>query len=189
MMPHPNIWQCSRGQSAMYDAIIFFILIMIASTVILVFSTYSARNSAITGISHDQEFVDVALLTLTRSTVNDSSYRLISDSNLTHLANWYISDLLVKDLILRGQNSVDTVTLHDGLEMKVKEIGNNLTIPQHRYILESSLENRTGQKTTINIRADGVSALPNDRLTANMRLEIASPYEATVSFRLYCWKN
>lgn len=134
-----------RGQVTLYDAILFFIIITIASTMLIVAVT---RSSGIEEIKEDKDIVDYtggAFSAVTHSTMYRVSYRETGGDEVV-LYNMSIPYLILFDLMARERGAADTGSLEDGVEDKIGEIIDRLVDDRYYFIFRVDYNGTTAME-------------------------------------------
>ncbi len=124
-----------RGQTSLYDAILFFVIITIASAILIV---AVQRSSGVEEIKEDKAFVGYAggaFTAISQSTMYHASYRE-SGGDEVHLYNRSVPFLLLFDVLARERGSADTTSLETGIERPVNELIDNLVDDRYLYVFQ-----------------------------------------------------
>ncbi|MFA5772042.1 MAG: hypothetical protein WC974_04865 [Thermoplasmata archaeon] len=171
---------------AVYDAILFFVIISIASTIIFTQSSY------IVGGVEDQERQRMIEYThdvkdvLLKSTIKTAWYK-DSDGNRTNLADNTIYDLIVEEFCLLN-NGIEQENLTDGMENNINTTLRNLVETERHYLLYCT-HTDGGSKLTISL-SDGnyaIENLPLERYSSNWKSNM-DVLPGEVDITLFIWK-
>lgn len=117
-----------QAQSALIDALLFFVILILASTFL--------NLSGIRGIEEvvlrkdDMGYARDTLETLLKCSVNMTNYTRYANGSAVNveLVHRNIQELIVEDLMLRNNSAnVDLKSVEQGLERPIKDILDNLT--------------------------------------------------------------
>lgn len=161
------------GQSAVADAIIFLIIMLVASSIIISYSVGKAKE--ISSESEENRLVEMLYTSSMKSTVYDCAY-INKDGEKIDFSNKSVKEILMEDLAIRKSGSANMNSLSD-IEKKIKNIMDGL-IPEGKYYY---LECVSG-----NVRVVISNGMPSDEKTAFSQ-EVRLPGGDSANFIMYLW--
>jgi len=171
---------------AIYDAILFFVIISIASTVIFTQSSYIAGGAEDLERHNMIEYTHSVKDVLLKSTIKTTWYE-DSDGNRTNLTDNTIYDLIVEEFYLLN-NGIKQENLTGGMENSINTTLRNLVETERHYLLYCTHIDG-GSKLTISL-SDGnytIENLPLEKYSSNWKSNI-DVLPGEVDITLFIWR-
>ncbi len=169
-----------RGQSAVFDAMLFFILILIASGILMVAMPRTSLPIQHIERESEQSTAHTLREALLASTINETYFMNATGKSV--FRNYAVDKLLLEDLLARRAYSVPSSNM-SVLEGAIKRLADGLIAGSgYKYWLEASIEN-----SNYAIKFSDHEAMPNGRFASGITMTMP---DGTGSCRitLYVWK-
>ncbi len=175
-----------KGQSAMYDGMLFFVLMLISSGIVMITTLRASNETNVNESAYLSEYADATLYSILKSTINytyyyDSTGTVLKQINRT---NKMVSELLLEDISVRYSDNTPDESLTEVFEKSIKDIVDAATYPEYRYSLVAQY-----QDVSLEIKGKSVGALPAERHASYMELAGIEPIEGKVAITLYVWRR
>ncbi|MEW5761356.1 MAG: hypothetical protein AB1779_11395, partial [Candidatus Thermoplasmatota archaeon] len=127
-----------KGQSAVFDALLFFIIMIIATFATMYFSSIKPAAEENMKRENAKEYCMNTLSVIMRSTISYAHYNTTAykgEGNEFEFKDKPVQELLLEDIHIRlhGKN-LNTTSLENDLEGKIKNIIKNLITEYHYYL-------------------------------------------------------
>jgi len=169
-----------RAQSAVFDAMIFFIFILIASGILMVAIPRTAQPIEHVNRESAQATVQSFRVSILASTINETSFQ--NSSGKCIFRNYAVDKLLLEDLLARKRYNLQS-SAFNVLEGAIKEIADALIKEcGYKYRLEAQIID-----TDYQIIISDYSYLPEGRFASMITLSMPDGV-GLARFALYIWK-
>lgn len=179
-----------KGQLGIFDAILFFIIIIIASSVLFIYSLTSVQETGVR--SRMLSYTDNTMTVLMRSTVNGTWYIDKSGNNISKPpGNTNIQYLLLEEFSLQD-DGVPANNFTGGYEKNIKTIAENLIHPDYHYALHATYTNTTSGRVYTVFISDSIndlSKLPDERFSSSVSIPMINDKSGEVQIALYIWRS
>ncbi|MEM3341571.1 MAG: hypothetical protein QW728_02660 [Thermoplasmata archaeon] len=177
-----------RGQSAVYDAIIFFILIIIASGVALLFASLASSDQDTGKKSFNLAFAEDFLDCLLQSTVNYTFYEKKS-GGFVNLTDKFVNELIVEDVNAR-YNDLAVPSSLKNLNASIQQIGDGMAVPQFRWCLHYTYSEDGGKTTPVKvlILSSYVQAPADQHFGSTAVIKNTSPLTGDITATVWLWE-
>ncbi len=136
-----------KAQASLFDAVMFFVLMLIASTLIFIFSTQAFQTQEVIGREDVMRYTEETMEAILQSTINDTWYYDINDDKIEKPpGSTNINDLLAEELALLD-DGVPKTNFEDGYEKDIKQTLDKLVGTGYDYTLQASYTNESSAKT------------------------------------------
>ncbi len=136
-----------KAQASLFDAVMFFILMLIASTLIFIFSTQAFQTQEVIGREDVMRYTEETMEAMLQSTINDTWYYDINDEKIGKPpGSTNINDLLAEELALLD-DGVPKANFENGYEKDIKQTLDNLVGTGYDYTLQASYTNESSANT------------------------------------------
>lgn len=173
-----------NAQSTLFDAILFFVIILVASTVLYVYTAQLNESYALTTAEHDSRYVARLLSTVLGASIRETRY-IDNAGNIVRLENETVLYLLAFDLSSRSDQSVSTQSLSEGVESAMNDLITNLTSEAYDYALVASYGD---MQLFLSDAVTDMAHLPQSRFTSTSEYPIGPDFEDRMSVTLYVWR-
>lgn len=175
---------------AVYDAILFFVIISIASTIIFTQSSYimggveDQERQRMIEYTHDVKDV------LLKSTIKTAWYK-DSDGNRTNLTDNTVYDLIVEEFCLLN-NGIKQENLTDGIEQSINATLRNLVEKEYHYLFHCTHINYTSlriSRPTVSFSSGKYSVwnTPSEKYSSSWKTYV-STLQGDVEITLFIWR-
>ena len=174
-----------KGQASLYDAILFFIILTIASSILTVAVYRSCGN--------EETLEDKTIIGYTEGTfaaIMECTFyktRYTTDSgDIVILKNKTVPYLILFDIASRRKGTADVPSLEEGIERPLAELVERMIENQFYYILKVYYDN----SEILDIRDERISSVfqPEEYTTAESDFGWHGVLEKEAVFRLYIWR-
>jgi hypothetical protein len=136
-----------KAQASLFDAVMFFILMLIASSLIFIFSTQAFQTQEVLSREDMMRYTDDTMEAILQSTINYTWYYDIHGDKIEKTqAGTNIIDLLVEELALLD-DGVPKENFTDGYEKDINITIDKLVGTSYDYVLQVSFKNTASDIT------------------------------------------
>jgi hypothetical protein len=136
-----------NAQASLFDAVMFFIVMMIASTLIFIFSNQAFQTQEVMSREDMMRYTDETREAILQSTVYETWYQDINGNIITRPpGSTNINDLLLEELALLD-DGVPKEHFKDGFENNITNTMDKLVGTGYNYVLQASYTNESSQNT------------------------------------------
>jgi hypothetical protein len=176
-----------NGQIAVYDAILFFVIITIASTVIFTQSSYIVGGGEDLERQYMIEYTHNVKDILLKSTIKIAWYT-DSDGGRIDITDSTVYNLVIEEFYLLN-NGIKQKNLTDGIENSINSTLRNLVEKGYHYLLYCTYVDKTSSRPVLSV-SDGnykIENLPLERYSSSWRSN-TSVLSGDVEITLFIWK-
>ena len=136
-----------KAQASLFDAIMFFIVMLIASMLIFIFSTQAFQTQEVISREDMMRYTEETREAILQSTVHETFYYDIYGNEIVKPpGSTNINDLLLEELALLD-DGVEKENFEDGYENDIKNTMDKLVGTGYDYTLQASYTNETSGNT------------------------------------------
>ena len=148
-----------NAQATVFNAMIFFVIMIIASTLIFVYST-DFGSGDVEEFEELDVYIDDAKSSFMHATVPSASYTLGAQKITRPPGSTKVQDMLLEELSVLDAG-VDREVFREDWEKHVADVGKSLIKHGYHYALEARYVNATGRTSLVFVSdmADTVSSL------------------------------
>jgi len=178
-----------HGQSAVYDALIFFILIIIASGVAFFFASMAASDQDTGKKGYNLAFAEDFFDCLLQSTVNYTFYEKKS-GGMVNLTDKFVNELIVEDVNAR-YNDIAVESSLANLNASIQRIGDGMAVPQFRWCIYYSYyeEGKTTSDVDVLVLSSYVKAPSPLHFGSTTTIKNTSPLRGNIVVTLWMWES
>lgn len=142
-----NLKKDEEGQASLFDAVMFFVIMLIASTLIFVFSNQAFQTQEVIGREDMMTYTEDTRAAILQSTLHETWYE---DNNGTKIVkppgSTNINDLLMEELALLD-DGLSQENFKQGYESDIKNTLHNLVRTGYAYALQAIYTNESSGDT------------------------------------------
>ncbi|UCG68760.1 MAG: hypothetical protein JSV09_13290 [Thermoplasmata archaeon] len=135
------VWKMKRlaeddkAVASLFDAVMFFMVMLIAATVISVFSNQAFQTADVVGREEMIRYTEETRTAILRSTIYDTWYE-DNEGNESHLYNMTVNELLLYELVLLNDDKLNT-DHPPAMEKDIENVTNRLVKSGYGYALQA----------------------------------------------------
>lgn len=182
-----------RAQASIFDAFMFFIIMLIASTLVFVFSTQAMQTQEVIGREGMMRFTDESMQALLQSTVHEAWYHDNHGNKITKPpGSTNINDLIFEELALLD-DGIPRENFTQGYEKPIKSNLEKLVGLRYDYALHAVYKNNAnGQINEIFIsNVDSLNDIPEKDVTTSQLISpmVIDGKSGDVVITLSIWRS
>jgi len=182
-----------RGQSALFDAFMFLIIMLIASVIVYIYSTHAFRAQEIVSYDDMMRYTEETKHALMQSTLNHTWYTDKDGNNISKPpGSTNIHDLLLEELSLLS-DGIPADNFAEGYERHINETTRMLVRSGYHYAIHAAYTNTATNNTSWILISDiinNISELPDERASISWHpsmIKNAGSESAMIAF--YIWRE
>ena len=182
-----------RGQSALFDAIIFLIIMLVASAIVYTYSAHAFRSQEIVSHEDMMRYAEETRHALMQSTLNHTWYFDNNGNNISKPpGSTNIHDLLLEELSLLDDGALSE-NFADGYEKDINITARTLIRSGYHYAIHATYTNIETNDTSLILISDtieNISELPDERASISWNpLMIKEEQSGSATIVFYIWRD